>query len=527
MNQLWHGGTIYTMEQENETVEAVLVQNGKITETGTFHDLKRKADEKINLKGAAMYPGFVDSHLHMISLGEKLMRLDLSHATSTNEMLELIKVAAEQVPAHAWLFGDGWNENNFPDKRIPTAEELDAIRKEPIFLTRICHHAALANSSALAFGNISNNTESPSGGKIGKDKHGIPNGRLYDQAMNLITDKLPKEGKAYINSITEALELAIDHMHALGLTGGHTEDLHYYGDFHNPLTAFYHTIGQKHHLRVHLLRHHEVFHEIMEQNVQYDVPFIEAGAMKIFTDGAFGGRTAALSIPYTDDIQNKGILLHTDQELEGFVKLARRHNEAVAIHVIGDQGVEQALDVIEANPVPKGKRDRFIHCSLLRPDLLERIAKLPIVVDAQPAFVPSDFPWIEERLGNERLACSYPWRTIIDLGIMCAAGTDGPIENIDPLETIYAAVERKSLGEAHDGNIPEQKISRFEAVQMYTIGSAQAISKEHERGLIKQGYDADFSIFDRDLFAGTSEDMLEAKAVKTVVAGNIVYELKV
>ncbi|GHI01210.1 amidohydrolase [Neobacillus kokaensis] len=524
MKQLWYGGTIYTMVKENETVEAVLVEEDTILAVGAFSELSGKADELIDLQGAAMYPGFVDSHLHMIFQGQKLIRLDLTKASSAEEMLEMVKEAAKTTPADKWLFGEGWNENNFADKRIPTMEELDAIRKEPILLTRVCHHVVLGNSATLAAGGITDISESPAGGEIGRDASGKLNGLLYDRASEFVTNAIPREGEAYIDSLVDELNLAVDNMLSLGITGGHTEDMSYFGAFMNPLTAFRRVIGEKRHFRVNLLRHNAVFEEMMKADVQFDEPFIEPGAMKIFADGALGGSTAALSQPYADQPEQNGLFIQTDEQLEGLVKLARKYGEAVAVHIIGDAGAEQVLNAIEKYPVPEGKRDRLIHGCVLREDLVERMAQLPIVVDVQPAFVPSDFPWVIDRLGEERLEFAYPWKTLLDRGIMCAAGTDAPVEDINPLSSIYGAVERKKPYAEHDGYIPEQKISRFEAIRMYTVGSAQAINKEHERGLIKPGYAADFSVFDRDLFAGTSEDMLEAQTVKTVVAGQIVFE---
>jgi len=524
MKRLWYGGTIYTMEKENETAEAVLVEKDKIIAVGNKAELWHQADEVIDLKGAAMYPGFVDSHLHMIFQGEKLIRLDLSKASTAEEMLNLIKEAAEKTPSDQWLFGEGWNENNFPDKRIPSKEELDAIRKEPIILTRVCHHVVLGNTAALTAGGISEESNSPAGGEIGRDENGQLNGLLYDQATNAVTNAIPKVGESYIESLTEALNLAIDDMLAHGLTGGHTEDMHYFGKYTNPLTAFKRVIGKKKHFRVNLLRHHEVFEEMQNVKAEYTEPFIEPGAMKIFADGALGGSTAALTKPYADQPNNYGLLIHTDDRLEELVKLARKYGEPVAVHMIGDAGAEQVLTILEKYPLTNGKRDRLIHCCILSEELAARIEKLPVVLDLQPAFVPSDFPWVINRLGKERLEWAYAWRKLVDRGIMCAAGTDAPVEDISPIASIYGAVERKKPGTDHDGYLPEEKLTRFQAIRMYTVGSAQAIGKEYVRGLIKPGFDADFSIFDRDLFAGTSEDMLEAKAVQTVVAGKIVFD---
>lgn len=524
MKKLWFGGPIYTMEREQETVEAVLVENEKIIAVGTVDELKNRADELIDLQGNAMYPGFVDSHLHILFQGEKLLRLDLSKATSAEEMLDLVREAAQTTPSDKWLFGEGWNENNFADKRIPTLEELDNIRKEPILLTRVCHHVALGNTAALRAGGIEKTTPSPAGGEIGRDANGQLNGLLYDQATTLVSNAIPKEGDSYIQYLVDALNLSIDDMLSKGLTGGHSEDMSYFGNFKNPLAAYEKVVGEKHHFRINLLRHHTVFEEMMEANVRFDDPFIEPGAMKIFIDGALGGSTAALIEPYADNPNNKGLFIHSNEQLESLVKLARKYHEAIAVHIIGDAAAEQVLNVIEKYPAPSGKRDRLIHCCVLNEQLIQRMMVLPVVLDLQPAFVPSDFPWAIDRLGEERLKYAYAWKTLIDRGLMCAAGTDAPVEDIDPITSIYAAVERKKPKDEHEGYIPAEKLSRFEAIRAYTVGSAQAIGKEQERGLIKPGYDADFSIFDRDLFERTSEDMLKANAVQTVVAGRIVFK---
>ena len=524
MKELWHGGTIYTMVNENETVEAVLVENGKILETGTREKLKTMADTLIDLEGAAMYPGFVDSHLHILFHGEKLNRLDLSRATSAEELLELVRDAANNTPTDKWLFGEGWNENNFLDKRIPTIQELDAIRTGPMLLTRVCHHVVLGNTAALKAGGIHESTDSPAGGKIGRDEQSKLNGLLYEQACNLVTNSIPREGEAYIQDLMDALNRSIDDMLSKGLTGGHSEDMSYFGKFTNPLTAYVRVVGKKRHFRVNLLRHHTVFEEMMNANLSFDEPFIEPGAMKIFADGSLGGATAALIEPYADNPVNKGLFIHSDEQLEGLVQLARNYNEAIAVHMIGDAAAEQVLSAIEKYPVPIGKRDRLIHCCVLNEELMERMGKLSAVVDIQPAFVPSDFPWVIDRLGEERLEYAYAWKKLMDRGIMCSAGTDAPIEDINPLASIYAAVERKKPFAEHQGYLPEEKLTRFEAIRAYTYGSAQAIGKEAVRGLISPGFDADFSIFDRDLFEGTPEEMLEAIAVKTVVAGRVVFE---
>ena len=514
MKTLWYGGKIYTMQQEGHTAEAVLVEGDRIVAVGKYEELVSQADETVDLQGATMFPGLVDSHLHMIMHGRKMLRLNLENVTSSKEMLEKLEEAAKKLDGDQWLFAESWNENQFSDGHIPTLEELDAVYDGPMLLNRVCRHVTLANSKALQFAGLTDDSENPPGGQLGRTD-GKLNGLLYENARELITHLFPTEGE---------LEVTINMMLEKGLTGGHTEEMYYFADYKKPLAAYKRAISEKKHFRVNLLRHHEEFEKMMNDEATYDDPYIMPGAMKIFADGSFGGSTAALLAPYSDNPENSGMLIYSDEEFELIVQKARKHNEAIAVHMIGDAAAKQVIDAIEKYPAPAGKRDRLIHLCLFNEDLLARIKKLPVVVDVQPPFVPSDFPWVAERLGKDRLKYAYAWKTLLDEGIMCAGGTDAPIENIDPLLSIYTAIERTWPNASHEGYLPEQKVSRYEAIYMYTVGSAQAICREHEFGQIKEGYYADFSIFDRDLFEGPAEQLLEAKALKTVVGGRVAFE---
>ncbi|MCP2036316.1 putative amidohydrolase YtcJ [Planomicrobium sp. HSC-17F08] len=522
MKTLWHGGTIYTMAAEDETVEAVLVSDDKIEKIGTYEELRELAETEVDLQGKVVYPGFVDSHMHMIGHGEKLLRVDLSKIESSEEMKnELIRSTANLAEGE-WYIGEGWNENNFPDRKIFHRTELDEISQSPMMLKRVCRHAVLANSSALALAGITKDTPDPDGGVIVRDNDGEPTGYLLDAAQDLVSSQVPE---ASINYLTNALKTSVEDLLSLGLTGAHTEDMGYYGDYSRPLQAFKNVIGEELKFRAHLLRAHSVFEKMIE-GAEYKEPFIDPGAMKIFADGSIGGKTALLSKPYNDDPSTSGVAIHSDDELKELVAMARRHGEAVAIHVIGDLALEKALDAIEAHPVPAGKRDRFIHAMVVREDLVERMQKIDVALDLQPSFTTSDFPWVIERLGEERIGWSYAWKSLLNNGLICAGGSDAPIEEVDPLQGIYAAVARKKASDTHEGYMPQEKLSRYEAIQLYTSGSAAAICKEHERGQIQEGFDADFSVFDRDLFEGSEEQILEAQVEMTVVAGEIMYRKK-
>lgn len=520
MKTIWHNGKLYTMGKEGETVEALLTENGKIIEMGTYEELKNEAENEIDLNGAVLYPGFIDNHMHMIGHGQKLLSLDFSKAKSADDMMDMLMNAYPDLKADEWFIGEGWNENNFADKKIFTRHELDKVTDSPMFLKRTCRHAAIANSKALELAGITKDTPDPDDGVIERDENGEPTGVLKEGPMDRMQQLIPEPTE---ETLTKALEKSVDDLLSLGLTGAVTDDLGYYGDYRNPLQAFRNIIGEKKKFRAHLLRRSTVFTQLMDDRASYDEPWIDPGEMKFFIDGSLGAKTALLSKPYSDAPDASGNAVLTDEEIDQNVATARKYGEAVAMHMIGDLAVEKALDAIERHPVPEGKRDRLIHVNVLRDDLVERMKKLPVVLDIQPAFVPSDFPWAMDRLGEDRLDWAYAWKRLIDEGFICGAGSDAPIEEVDPLLGIYAAVTRRKPGETHEGYLPKEKLSRFEAVGLFTTGSAATIGKANSRGKLAVGFDADFTVLDRDLFVIDEEEILETAVEMTVVAGEVMY----
>ncbi|WLD92380.1 amidohydrolase [Alkalihalobacillus sp. AL-G] len=527
MKTLWTNGTIYTMEREGETVEAALVEKDTIIATGSRAELEREYDIDTvqDLNGNVMYPGFVDSHLHMIGHGEKLLRLDLSNIDSAEEMRTTLKERVYSTPVGEWIIGEGWNENNFIDRKIFHRFELDEIAPHhPMMLTRICRHAILANTKALELAGIKDDTPDPPGGVIVRDSNLSPTGFLLDTSQELVKNSIPNVSEEYLQ---RALQTSVKDLTRLGLVGGHSEDLNYYGGFERTYQTFLNVIGEDLiKFKANLLIHHEVVGEMHERGYRHGGGngYVEFGAMKIFADGALGGRTAYLSKPYNDMPETYGVAIHSLTELKELVQKARSKQMPVAIHTIGDLALEYALFAVEENPPPEGLRDRFVHGQVLRPDLIERLKNVPVVIDIQPHFVASDFPWVIERLGEERMDYSFAWKTILTEGIPCAAGSDAPIETADPLLTIYAAVMRKKYGETHAGFYPNEKLTVYEAVGLYTKGSAYAVGKENSMGLIKNGFSADFTILNEDLFQIDPEQIPTVKVVKTVVNNAIVYE---
>lgn len=523
MKTVWYNGLIYTMQCEGETVEAVLTFGGKVIELGSYASLKIEADREVNLQGAVMYPGFIDNHMHMIGHGERLRNVDLSKVCSADEMLQVVKEAAEHLGEDEWLIGEGWDDNQFETKTIPTAQQLNEVTTNPVFLKRTCRHAALVNERALSLANINEATKNPLDGEIVRDELGQATGYLLEGAQQLVFQLIAEPS---VEQLTASLKASVDHLLSVGLTGAVTDDLGYYDSYEGPLQAFQQVITDDNPFRVHLLRRHTVFQQIIEDRVTVEQAWLTFGEMKFFVDGSLGGRTALLGAPYCDAPETKGIAVHTDEELEQLVKMARAYDEAVAVHAIGDGAVEKILRLIEKYPPAHGKRDRLIHVNVLDDHLVERMLALPIVLDIQPIFVSSDFPWVMERLGKKRMEWAYAWKSLLDKGFICGAGSDAPIEEVNPLLGIYAAVTRRKVGETHEGYLPEEKLSRYEALQLFTTGSAATMGLAQSRGKIDIGYDADFTIVDRDVLTVSEEEITQVNVEMTVIAGAIRYKRK-
>ncbi|WP_245630379.1 amidohydrolase [Amphibacillus sediminis] len=531
MGTLWYGGTFYTMSDFAERVEAVFTDQGKIVQTGNYRTLKSQyriqIDKEINLNGATAFPGFVDSHLHIIGQGEKLQHLDLSNCQSAEQVLELIKKRLNQFPKGQWLFGEGWNDNQWETQRIISCHELDQLsRDHPIVLTRICRHALIANSLAIDLAQISAGASDPQGGKIVRDHKGEMTGYFLDNAQDLIKQAIPERS---VDQLKQLIDLSIDHLLSLGLVGGHTEDLAYYGhdSFAKVSSAYQMSLSdQKRRFRTHLLVHHAVIDQFAMRGLKYKdgSDYLEYGAMKIFADGALGGRTAWLNEPYTDDPSHNGLAIHEPERLEALISQARQMDLPVAIHAIGDQAIQTVLKLLKKHPLSdKNRRDRLIHGMVVNDSIIKEMQGLHMTVDVQPTFVSSDFPWVIDRLGEQRVRHAYPWKSFLDAGIRCAGGSDAPIEEVNPLYGIEAFVTRRSNLDGHVYN-PEQCLTVFQAISMYTRGSAWAIGNEQRTGQIKPGYLADFTVLKADPFKVDPESIHDIDVAMTVVDEAIVYQ---
>lgn len=526
MTTLWYGGSIYTLKEPGHQVEAVLTKDDRIVAVGNLKDVMKeeKITEKINLNGSSMLPGFVDSHLHLISHGEKLIRLDLSRYATKTDVLQAVKDYAENIKKGDWIIGEGWNENLWEDARPILRHEIDeVVPHHPVILKRVCRHAIVVNSMAIELAGLKEDEEYDVEGVIERNE-GRFNGIFKEKAQDLILKRVPAASVDYLKA---ALREAIKDAQKKGLTGVHTEDLAYHNGFAETYNIFQDIIEREGYpIRAHLLVHHEVMNDFKSSEGYFlkGNKWVEFGAIKIFADGSLGGRTALLSHPYADDPTTNGVAIFSQEELEGIIAKARELHMPVAIHAIGDLAFDMALTAIERHPLGGEGKDRLIHAQILRKELIERIKKLPLILDIQPTFVASDFPWVIDRIGEKNMDYCYAWKTLLTEGIPCAGGSDAPIEDISPLLGIHVAVNRTDLqGVTY---VPEQALSVFEAVSLYTKGSAVAACHEEERGVIKEGNISDFTILTEDIFACAPERIKDILIDKTVVGGQIVFQRK-
>jgi len=504
------------MNREGETVEAVLVDKGRVVGTGSRSELEAEADFETDLNGQTMLPALTDAHIHLIMLGKKLKSLALHHMGDIDEMKHLI---GEFRTDQKWNLILGYDENNLPDKHRMNRFELDRLTDKPTLVTRVCHHAGFVNTMALELLGIDRSIKDPEGGYFERDDNGELTGWVYDTAFDLIRDQTVDDD---VRSLSNDLGTAIDHMYSYGIAGAHTEDMSNYGPYEMPFKAYLETIGpDRKKFRVNLLRNEKVYPQMVQDAPAYLEDWIEKDAMKIFMDGAFGGRTALLKEPYAGT-ENYGLQIHSREALLDMVKRARKNNDAVAVHMIGDKACELVLDAIEEYPAPEGKHDRLIHCSLLDEGLIQRMKTLDVICDIQPAFLTSDMPWVSEYLGEERAHYLYAFKTMQDNGLILGGSSDAPIEDVNPLHGIHTLVTRKGGAGVYN---EAEGVSRFDAFKMYTVNPAEIAYKADRSGRINTGYYADFAVFDRDIMQVDAEELLEARVTRTVIDGDTVYQV--
>ncbi|MFA1820960.1 amidohydrolase [Virgibacillus oceani] len=532
MRQLFINGRFYTFNNTKPRVEAVVAENGRFIDMGDSDTMlkywRQPNSQIIDLEGKTATPGLIDSHLHLGLIAYTFINMDVTGYTSKKELLKKIHASTKELEPGEWLVGSGWDENLFTDGPIPTIQELDLVAPDnPLFVSRICGHASIVNSQALERSGYHEDIEVPEGGKIVLDETTKePTGLFLESASNLIRWHIP--GYSYDvwkDAVKKAMKLAM----SKGLTSVHTNDPHTLGGLDQTYRIYDELLNEEGlGLRCNLLINHEFIDDLHERGMYagFGNDTLQIGAVKLFSDGAFGRSTALLSEPYSDDPDNYGEAMYDQETIYDIVKRTRELDMPIAVHTIGDKGLENILDILDQFPASQ-HRDRLIHTQVLREDLFKRLAHPNRIADIQPRFLASDFPWVKDRLGDERIRHSYAWKSMIDAGIICAGGSDSPVEPVDPLLGIHAAVTRKTPGQTHEGYNPDEKLTMEEAFQLFTALGTYPTNEEMIKGTIARGKLADITVYSKNPFEMEDPDeLLEMDIEMTVIGGEIKYERK-
>ena len=475
---------------------------------------------KLELPRGFVVPGLHDAHAHLIGLGQALASVDLVGTTSFAEVIARVRARAAQTPKGEWVVGRGWDQNDWQQAGMPQHAPLsEAVPDHPVWLTRIDGHAALANALALRLAGLTKASRSPEGGEILRDAEGEPTGVFVDRAMALVGAAVPDPTAAQTE---RHLLAAQDACLAAGLTCVHEAGI---TDADLGLLRRLHAQGRWR-LRVYAMLAQSEIAAIERGPWQTPDHVLIVRAVKGYADGALGSRGAALLTEYSDRPGHRGLLVTPKAQLQKLAQLCADRGFQFCVHAIGDRANREVLDVIAATRFPHGSaaaRFRIEHAQVVHPDDFARFAALGVLPAMQPTHLTSDMPWAPQRLGGERVAGAYAWRTFHGLGVVVPFGSDFPVESHDPRKGLYAAVTTRPEA-GGDELRPEQRLSPEAALDGFTRHAAYGAFLEREVGTLAPGMLLDATVFDRDLTTCPPAELLQAKVLLTVIGGRVVYE---
>jgi predicted amidohydrolase YtcJ len=524
---IW-GGPIYTAVDANPKVEAVAVSHGRIAFAGGKAGAKALVGPKtkvIDLKGAALFPGFTDSHAHLGEIGERELTLNLEGSKSAAEVAARLKAYIAEHPSVRMVNGVGWIETGWPEGRFLQRSDLDAVAPDvPVLLHRADGHALTANSAALNAAGVDEATAVPAGGQILKGPDGKLTGMLVDNAMNLVGRVRPAPTR---EEKLAAYRAAFRVETAYGWTGLHYmsvpwSDVALMEDLDKSGEAT---------LRVYNMVDADQAGPLFSSGPRATPDGrITTRGIKLYMDGALGSRGAKLFAPYSDAPAITGTFVTEPSVMRPILAQALAKGIQVSTHAIGDRGNATALDLYEeafkAQPAAgKAARWRIEHAQILRPADIARFHADAVIASMQPSHAIGDFHFAPARLGKDRLKGAYAWKSLLDSGAVVVGGSDAPVERGAPLIEFYAAVARKDLkGFSNADWHPEEKLSRAEALKLFTSSAAYARFAEKDVGSIAVGKRADLSGFSVDLMTAPEAEIPQGHAVLTIVDGQVVYD---
>jgi predicted amidohydrolase YtcJ len=504
---------VRTMNPREPVAQAVAIKKNRIIQVGTNQEIKQligKSTKVISLDGKTVVPGLIDTHIHVADFGRCLMWLDLTSAESIGELQGLLKAKVQQTPSGKWVIGRGWNRNRFKEKRLLTLSDLDAATPDnPVILYHEAAMICAVNSKAIAVAGVTEQTAVPEGGTMDKNpKTGKLTGILRDTATNLIWQVVPEPS---VDELSEATAIACQKIVEAGITSVHWLVL---SESELSIIQRLHAQGKL------LVRVNVVVPEaLLQKTVGFqssDLLMLHVGGVGIDVDGYLDSKTAALSQPYSDEPNNSGKLLYTEEALAASVQQALAAGLQPVIHAMGDKAVDLALKIIE-HASDKTVRFRLEQAALLNKDLIKRLKTQKAVVSVQPKVIATEFAvWsATERLGVERAKWLHPLKTLLKEGVKIAGGSDCPMEPLSPLLGIQEAVLRASF--------PEQRLTVEEALRMYTVDAAYCSGEENVKGSIEDGKLADLTILSDDPLAVPTTEIKDVSVEMAIINGKVAY----
>src|SRR5919204_2096884 len=514
-------GMLHTLDPARPAASAALIRNGRFERVGTREECERAAGSDlrfIELGEGCAVPGRIDAHGHPLLHAGTLTEVRLAGARSEQECVDRVARFASVLPEDNWVRGSGWDQNLWTTRDFPDAALLStATPRHPVALARVDVHALWCNESALRAAGIGPSTPDPPGGRIFRREDGSPTGVLIDTAMDLVLRAIPGPGP---KECEQMLLRSLRALAAAGLTAVHDASA-------GPeVLDAYARLAERDELPVRVYamingQGPEIDEQMRAWSERRSIGSLCVRSVKLFADGALGSRGAAMFDPYEDDKGNSGLWLLDPRELESRILRVAAAGFQPSVHCIGDRACALVLEAFAK--VPRATRPRAEHLQVLRPRDVPLLKKSGAIASMQPTHATSDAAWAEDRLGRrtERQRGAYAWRQALDAGAALAFGSDFPVEDIDPRAGIRAAVTRKPA--AGPVWMPEQRLRRDEALHAFTAGAAWAEFAEDRRGRIREGFDADLTVFRRDVMAVHADELCSVPVAATVVGGRVVY----
>jgi predicted amidohydrolase YtcJ len=536
-------GRVVTLDESRPEAEALAVVGDRILAVGADRLIRRhvgSGTRVIDLEGRLVVPGFIDGHAHFMGVGEALINLDLTRATSWDEIVAIVAAAAAEAPEGEWIVGRGWHQEKWdavPEgavEGLPTHHTLSAASPaHPVLLTHASGHAAFANELALRLGGVDRSYRPPPGGEVVRDAAGDPTGLLREHAQQPVAaararslaQRTPEERWSHFRRVAdlasrEALSKGVTTLHDAGASFATIDGFRRLAE-----------AGELP-IRLYVMVRGESNEALAERLPDYRMIGVGDGRLTVRSikrqiDGALGAHGAWLLEPYEDLPATAGLVLESVEEVTRTAEIAMEQGFQLNTHAIGDRANREVLDIyqriFEANPSQRDVRWRIEHAQHVHPSDIPRFAELGVIASMQGVHGTSDAPWVPRRLGEERAAStSYRWQDLWRSGAVVTNGTDAPVEDIDPLVSFWASISR--LLPDGDRFDPDQRMTREQALRSYTINNAFAAFEEDVKGSITPGKLADLVVLSKDILTVPEEEVLEARVLYTVVGGRVLYE---